>query len=93
MRASSRATPRDAGPDQGLVADDPEREAHQNWRDGRQPWPLRRIPDGRGRHPAKTVCRHPAADRGTAAAAGSHIDVKRLLVLRPIKNQRRGASR
>jgi molecular chaperone DnaK len=57
-----------------------------------QPWPLRRIPDGRGRHPAKSVCRHPAADRGTAAAAGSRIDVKRLIVLRPIKNLRRGAS-
>jgi hypothetical protein len=26
--------------------------------------------------PAKSVCRHPAADRGTAAAAGSRIDVK-----------------
>ena len=78
----------DAGADQGLVADDPEREAHQNRREGRPPWPLRRIPDGRGRHPAKSVCRHPAADRGTAAAAGSRIDVKRLLVLRPIKNQR-----
>jgi hypothetical protein len=26
------------------------------------------------------------------AAAGRHIDVKRLIVLRPIKNQRRGAS-
>src|SRR5205809_7463588 len=33
-----------------------------------------------------------AVHRGTAAAAGSRIDVKRLLVLRPIKNQRRGAS-
>jgi hypothetical protein len=29
---------------------------------------------------------------GTAAATGSRIDVKRLIVLRPIKNQRRGAS-
>jgi hypothetical protein len=38
--------------------------------------------------PAKSVCRHPAADSRTAAAAGSRIDVKRLLVLRPIKNQR-----
>jgi hypothetical protein len=27
-------------------------------------------------------------DRGTAAAAGSRIDVKRLIVFRPIKNQR-----
>src|ERR1700730_13127347 len=75
----------DAGPDQGLVADQPEGEADQNRREGRQPWPLRRIPDGRGRHPAKPFCRHRAADRGTAAAAGSRIDVKRLIVLRPIK--------
>jgi hypothetical protein len=30
----------------------------------------------------KSVCRHPAADRG-AAATGSRIDVKRLIVLRP----------
>src|SRR6202022_1426393 len=74
----------DAGPDQGLVADQPEGEADQNRREGRQPWPLRRIPDGRGRHPAKPFCRHRAADRGTAAAAGSRIDVKRLIVLRPI---------
>jgi hypothetical protein len=59
----------DGGPDQGLIAEGPEREAHQNWREGRQPWPLRRIPDGRGHHPPKSVCRHPAADRGTSAAS------------------------
>ncbi len=82
----------DAGADQGLVTDESEGEAHQDRREGRQPWALRRIPDGRGRHPAKSVCRHPAADRGTAAAAGSGIDVKRLIVLHPIKHQRRGAS-
>jgi hypothetical protein len=33
------------------------------------------------------VCRHPAADRGTAAAADSRIDVKRSIALRSIKNQ------
>ena len=36
-------------------------------REGRPPRPLCRIPDGRGGHPAVSVCRHPAADRGTAA--------------------------
>jgi Transposase DDE domain group 1 len=48
--------------------DKPEGEAHQDRREGREPRALCRIPDGRGRHPAKSVCRHPAADRGTAAA-------------------------
>ena len=33
-----------------LVADEPEGEADQDRREGREPRPLRRIPDGRGRH-------------------------------------------
>jgi len=37
-------------------------------REGRPPRPLCRIPDGRGGRPTVSVCRHPAADRGTAAA-------------------------
>ena len=32
--------------DQGLVADEPEGKADQDRREGRQPRPLRRIPDG-----------------------------------------------
>jgi hypothetical protein len=33
------------------------------------------------------VCRHPAANRGTATASGSPFDVKRLIVLRPVKTK------
>ena len=36
---------------------------------GGEPWALRRIPNGRGRHLEKFVRRHPAADRGTTATA------------------------
>jgi hypothetical protein len=73
-----------------VVAD--ELEADQDRREDRQPWPLCRVSDGRSRHSQKSLCRHPAADRGTAAAADSRIDVKRSIALRPIKNQRRDAS-
>jgi len=38
-----------------------------------QPWALCRVPDGRGRHSARSVRRHSADDRGTATAA-SHIN-------------------
>ena len=57
----------DTRTDQGLVADEPEGEVDQDRREGCQAWPLRRLPDGRGRHSEKFVCRHPAVDRGTAA--------------------------
>ena len=54
--------------DQGLVADQPEGEADQDWRQDHQPWPLSRLPDGRGRYPETPLRRHPAADRRTSAA-------------------------
>ena len=74
--------------DQRLVADNPEREAHQDRGEGHQPRPLCRLPDGRGRHSEKSVRRHPAADRRTAVAAG-HIDsVKRSVVTLSIKKLR-----
>src|SRR6516162_146715 len=41
----------DAGADQGLVADDLEGQADQDWREGGEPRPLHRVPDGRGRNP------------------------------------------
>src|SRR6202045_4434105 len=63
----------DAGADQGLVADQPEGEADQDRRQGRQLWSLRCIPDGRGLHSEKPLRRHPAIDRGTATAA-RHFD-------------------
>src|ERR1700716_284551 len=34
-----------------------------------QPWPLCRVSDGRSRHSQKSLCRHSADDRATAAAA------------------------
>ena len=59
----------DAGTHKGLVADEPEGKADQNRREDRQPWPLCRLSDGRSRHSQKSLCRHSADDRGTAAAA------------------------
>jgi hypothetical protein len=59
----------DAGADQGVVADEPEGKADQDRREDRQPWPLCRVSDGRSRHSQKSLCRHSADDRGTAAAA------------------------
>jgi hypothetical protein len=63
----------DAGADQGLLADESERKADQDRREGRQPWALCRVPDGRGRHPTESVRRYSAADRGTSTAA-SELD-------------------
>jgi hypothetical protein len=53
---------------------------------------LCRLPDGRGRHPQNSVRRYPAAGLGAAATTGGPFDVKRLIVLRPIKNHGRGTS-
>src|SRR5262249_41355121 len=60
-----------AGADQGLVTDELEGEAHQDRREDGEPWPLRRLPDGRGRHPTANVPGDIAAHRGTAAAAAT----------------------
>jgi hypothetical protein len=64
---------RDARVDQGLVADEPEEKADQDRREGREPRPLCRLPDGRCRRSETSVRRHPSAHRGTAAAAG-HVN-------------------
>ena len=72
----------DAGADQGLVADQPEGEADQDRREGRQPRPLRRLPDGRGRHPTANVPGDFAADRGTTAAATTCASMRRATVMR-----------
>ncbi len=75
----------DAGADQRLVADEPEGKTHQDRREGREPRPLCRVPDGRGRHPSESVRRHPTVHRGTSTAA-SHINrVKRSFVTRRAK--------
>jgi len=55
-------------------------------REGRQPRPLCRIPDGGGRDPEKPLCRRLAAHRRTAAAAGRTDSVKRLVVTRSTKS-------
>jgi hypothetical protein len=62
---------RNAGTDQGLDAVEPEVEADQDRREGRQPRPLRRIPNGRGRHSATNVPGNFATDRDRRAAAAA----------------------
>jgi ABC transporter substrate binding protein len=53
----------------GLVADQPAGEADQDRCEGRQPWALRHIPDGRGRGAAADVRGYPDADRPAAGTA------------------------
>src|SRR5262249_40231125 len=57
--------------DQGLVADELKRTADQDRREGREPRPLCRLPNGRGRHASATVPGNSAAHRGTAATAAT----------------------
>ncbi len=76
----------DAGADQGLVADEPEGKADQDWREGRSPRPLCRLPDGRGRHSEKPVHRHPAAGRRTTTAARYIHSVRRSIVMRSMQS-------
>jgi Transposase DDE domain group 1 len=61
------------------VADEPEGKADQDRREGRQPWTLRRLPDGQSRCSKNAVCRHFAADCRVAAASSSINRVRRLL--------------
>jgi Transposase DDE domain group 1 len=79
-RAPSASRPRlqprkfhaDAGNAEGggaVVADQPAREADQDWREGRQPRSLRHLPAGRGRGIAKDVRGHPVSNRPAAGAA------------------------
>jgi DDE family transposase len=51
------------------MPDQPARDVDQDRREGRQPWPLRDLPDGRGRSSGTNVRRDPVADR---PAAGRH---------------------
>jgi hypothetical protein len=68
---NARADPR-------LVADEPTREAHQDRREGRQPWPLRRVSDGGSRDPAQTLRADSATDRRPTVASGMRRDVNRV---------------
>src|SRR3954466_6970617 len=52
-----------------MVADQPARKADQNWREGRQPWPIRNIPTGRSCGLARDVHRNPFADCPAASSA------------------------
>jgi hypothetical protein len=52
-----------------VLADQPAREANQDRREGRQPWPLRHLPDGRGRGATTDVPGTPVADRPVAGTA------------------------
>ncbi len=67
----------DAGADQGLVADEPQGKADQDRREGRQPRPLCRLPDGGGSNSQKPLRRHLAADRRTPPAAGNVNSMRR----------------
>ena len=66
----------DAGADQGLVADEPKGKADQDWREGREPRPLHRLPDGRGRHPKANVPGHSTPHRRTTAAASACANMR-----------------
>jgi hypothetical protein len=72
----------DAGAYQRLVADELEGETDQDRREGGEPRPLYRFPNGRGRHPTADVPRDFAADRGTTAAATTSASVRRPIVMR-----------
>jgi hypothetical protein len=53
-------------------------EADQDWRKGRQPWPLRDIPDGRGPRVAAHVQGHPDAYCPASGAARTSLRVARI---------------
>jgi len=56
---------------------EPDGKADQDRREGRQPRPLCRVPDGGGRDPKKPLRRYSAVDRGTASTAGHVNSVRR----------------
>src|SRR5665648_962609 len=62
-----------AGGGQAVVADEPAGEARQDRRQGRAPWSLRHLPDGRGRGAEEIVPGNLAADRRTATKTGSSV--------------------
>jgi hypothetical protein len=73
----------DARTDQGLVADEPEGEADQDRRKGRNSRTLCRLSNGGGRYPTANVPGDFAADRGTTAAAttSASASVRRSIVM------------
>src|SRR5262245_51505883 len=61
-------------------------------RESREPRPLCRLPNGRGRHLTANVPGDFAAHRGTAAAATTSASVRRSMVVRSRPTNRRSAS-
>ena len=65
-----------------MVTDEPAGEADQDWRKGRQPWPLRDLPGGRGRSVAAHVQAHrdaycPASGAARISVRGARIECQR----------------
>ena len=83
----------DARADQELVANEPEGETDQDRCEGRQPRPLRRIPNGRGRHPTAHVPGDSAAHCRTPAAAAACTGMRCSMVMRSRATEGRSASR
>jgi hypothetical protein len=83
----------DARADQELVANEPEGETDQDRCEGRQPRPLCRIPNGRGRHPTANVPGDSAAHCRTPAAAAACTGMRCSMVMRSRATEGRSASR
>src|SRR5450830_1007960 len=71
-----------AGGSQALVVDQPAGKTGEDRRQGRAPWPLRHLPDGRGRGAEGIVPRDSAADRGTTTTATTSACVRPPMVMR-----------
>src|SRR5665809_71413 len=56
-----------------VVADEPAGKTREDRRQGRAPWPLRHLPDGRGRGAEGIVPGNPAADRPTTTKTGPSV--------------------
>src|SRR3954453_644447 len=67
-----------------MVADQPARKADQNWREGRQPWPIRNIPTGRSCGLARDVHRNPFADCPAASSDRAGMREQRLKTVQSV---------
>ena len=83
----------DARADQEPVANEPEEEADQDRCEGRQPRPLRRIPNGRGRYPTANVPGDSAVHCRTPAAAAACTGMRCSMVMRSRATEGRSSSR
>src|SRR5664280_2666623 len=81
-----------AGGNQALVVDQPAGETREDRSKSGAPWPLRHIPDGRGRGAEGIVPGDSAADRGTTATATTSACVRRPIVMRSRATDGRSAS-